>query len=53
MTLANIPNPEALIEILQAEGAPPRITLDIGNSDFDGDGTITVALDADGHLVEV
>lgn len=41
-----------LIAILSAEGAPPTITLDIGGSeDLDGDGIVTVSLDADGALI--
>lgn len=53
MALEDIPNCEALKEILSAPGAPPHILLDIGGSDFDGDGVIRVGLNADGDLVEV
>lgn len=53
MALDNIPNQEALAEVLKADGAPPWIMLDVGGSDFDGDDVIYVGLDADGRLVEV
>uniref|UniRef100_A0AAU6R5H1 Minor tail protein n=1 Tax=Micrococcus phage Kurnik TaxID=3092208 RepID=A0AAU6R5H1_9CAUD len=47
-----VPDHEALKEILSSEGAPPRITLDVGGSaDLNGDGIVTVELDDDGELV--
>lgn len=49
MTAPSVPDHEGLIEILQAEGAPSRITLDIGGSaDIDGDGLVAVRLSEDG-----
>lgn len=53
MDLNAIPNREALVDVLKADGAPPWLMLDIGGSDFDGDGVIYVGLDAAGELVEV
>lgn len=53
VTLADIPNPEVLIDALRAEGAPPWLMLDLAGSDFDGDGVIYVAPDEAGRLVEV
>lgn len=54
----SIPDHDQLIEILSAEGAPPRIILDLGNSedesgrlaDLDGDNLVMVSLE-DGQLV--
>lgn len=44
-----LPGHDEIRSILQAEGAPPRITLDIGGSDdVDGDGLVTVSLGDDG-----
>lgn len=46
----SLPGHDQIREILTAEGAPPRITLDIGGSDdLDGDGLVTVSLGDDGH----
>lgn len=53
MSMNHIPNQAALVETLKAEGAPPRLMLDIGGSDIEGDGVIYVGLDADGNLNEV
>lgn len=53
MALDTIPNQEALVEVLKADGAPPWIMLDVGGSEFDGDGVIYVALGDEGELVEV
>lgn len=45
-----IPDHDQIRAILQAEGAPPRITLDVGGSDdLDGDGLVTVSLGDDRH----
>ena len=47
---ADVPGHDEIRSILQAEGAPPRITLDIGGSDdLDGDGLVNVSLGDDGH----
>lgn len=47
---AALPGHDEIRNILQSEGAPPRITLDIGGSeDLDGDGLVTVSLGDDGH----
>lgn len=46
----NLPGRDEIRSILQSEGAPPRITLDIGGSeDLDGDGLVNVSLGNDGH----
>lgn len=46
----SIPDHGQIRSILQSEGAPPRITLDIGGSeDLDGDGLVNVHLGDDGH----
>ena len=46
----SIPDHDQIRAILQAEGAPPRITLDIGGSeDLNGDGLVSVSLGEDGH----
>ena len=46
----SIPDHDQIRTILTADGAPPRITLDIGGSDdLDGDGIVTVRLGDDGH----
>lgn len=48
--MKTIPDHEQIRTILQSEGAPPRITLDIGGSDdLDCDGLVTVRLGDDGH----
>ena len=45
-----IPDHDQIREILTAEGAPPRITLDIGGSeDLNGDGLVNVRLGDDRH----
>ncbi|MDR6142030.1 tetrahydromethanopterin S-methyltransferase subunit A [Microbacterium foliorum] len=47
---ANVPGHDEIRRILQSEGAPPHMTLDIGGSeDVDGDGLVTVSLGEDGH----
>lgn len=47
---AKLPDHDQIRAILQAENAPPRITLDIGGSkDVNSDGLVTVSLGADGH----
>lgn len=47
---AALPGHDEIRRILQSEGAPPRITLDVGGSeDLDGDGLVTVSLGDDGH----
>lgn len=52
--IEQIPNQEALVEFLSAEGAPPFITLDLDGSDGDDlAGIIHVALGEDGKLYEV
>lgn len=52
MLADTVPDHEALKKILSAPDAPPRLTLDIGGSeDIDGDGIVTVRLDADDELV--
>lgn len=49
---ADIPDHSALREILQSEGAPPRLVLDIGGSDdLDGDGLVEVSLADDGETL--
>lgn len=46
----DIPDHDQIRSILQAEGAPPRITLDLGGSDdIDGDGLVNVSLGDDDH----
>lgn len=48
----SIPDHGAIKAILNDPSGPPRLTLDIGGSeDLDGDGLVTVSLDADGELV--
>lgn len=50
--MADIPDHEAIIAILRADGAPPHIILDIGGSaDLNGNGLVKASLDADGVLV--
>lgn len=50
--MAEIPDQDALIAILSADGAPPHIILDIGGSeDLNGDGLVKASLDAAGALV--
>lgn len=51
--MTSIPNPEALVEILSAEGAPPWIMLDLDGSDTPETGIVYVGLDAAGKLLEV
>ena len=52
MSPDSIPDHAAIRAILNAPDGPPRVTLDIGGSaDIDGDGVVTVRLDADGELV--
>lgn len=47
-----MPDEEALKEILSQEGAPPHIVLDIGGSeDLDGDGLVKVSLSDSGELI--
>lgn len=46
----NVPGHDEIRRILQSEGAPPHMTLDIGGSeDVDGDGLVIVSLGEDGH----
>lgn len=55
----SIPDHDQLLEILQAEGAPPRMILDLGNSedesgklaDIDADGLVSVRLNEDGDAL--
>lgn len=48
----DLPNRHELIDVLSAEGAPPKITLDIGGSeDIDGDGIVTASLNEQGELI--
>lgn len=52
MSAGDVPDHAALKQILSAENAPPRLTLDIGGSeDLNRDGVVTVSLDDDGELV--
>jgi len=52
MSTPAIPDADAIVEILKADGAPPRIMLDIGGSaDIDGDGIVYASLDTAGELV--
>lgn len=49
---AVIPDHDAIKVLLNDPDGPPRIVLDIGGSeDLDGDGLVSVSLDADGELV--
>lgn len=51
-----VPDHEGILEILQSEGAPPRMILDLANSedeqgklaDIDADGLVSVRLNEDG-----
>lgn len=51
-----VPDHESILEILQSEGAPPHMILDLANSedesgkisDLDADGLVSVRLNADG-----
>lgn len=46
----SLPAHDQVRAILTAEGAPPRLTLDIASSkDLDGDGMVNVRLGDDGH----
>ena len=46
-----VPDHAALKTILSDPAGPPQMTLDVGGSaDLDGDGVVTVDLDADGEL---
>lgn len=50
----NIPDPEGIKAILNTPGAPPRLLLDLDQSDGDDlKGLVYVSLDKDGNLVEV
>lgn len=52
METKEIPSHDQIRAILSAEGAPPRITLDIGGSeDINGDGLVTAELDEDNNLI--
>lgn len=49
---AALPGQDELLEILTAEGAPPRIILDVGGSaDVNGNGLVEASLDDLGRLV--
>lgn len=52
ITPNDLPDPGALVAVLSEEGAPTRLTLDIGGSaDIDGDGIVIASLDSEGKLV--
>lgn len=51
--MVQVPNAEALIELLKSDGAPPWLMIDLTGSDFDGDGVVCVGLSPTGELVEV
>jgi hypothetical protein len=52
MDPTRIPDHDALVELLSAPGAAPRIVLDVGgSSDLDGDGLVEASLDDAGELV--